>query len=119
MNVIRAHRKELRICLLVSSPMIQSIAVLEEVKSSTQRVTVVGDTLSAARDIVTAVRMMCIVTLRAGVRTKYVIVWLGGLIVFSRLIAGALAGVAASFAAVPLWRGALTVGRGRMRFVPL
>jgi hypothetical protein len=54
--------------------MIQLVAVLEKVKSSTQRVTVVGDTLSAARDIVTATRMMCIVTPRARLRTKYVIV---------------------------------------------
>jgi hypothetical protein len=54
--------------------MIQSAAVLEEVKSPTQRVTVVGDTLSAARDIVTDTRMMCIVTLRARLRTKYVMV---------------------------------------------
>jgi prephenate dehydrogenase len=74
MSVHSAQRKEVRICVFVSSPMIQLVAVLQEVKSSTQRVTVVADTLSAARDIVTATRMMCIVTPRARLRTKYVIV---------------------------------------------
>jgi hypothetical protein len=74
MSVHSSQRKEVRICVFVTSPMIQSAAVLEEVKSPTQRVTVVGDTLSAARDIVTDTRMMCIVTLRARLRTKYVMV---------------------------------------------
>jgi prephenate dehydrogenase len=73
MSVHSAQRNEVRICVFVSSPMMQLVAVLEEVKSPTQRVTVVGDTLSAARDIVTATRMMCIVTPRA--RDRRIVSW--------------------------------------------
>jgi cytochrome c-type biogenesis protein CcmH len=40
----------------------------------------------------------------------------GGLIAFFWFIAGALVGVAASFVAIPLWRSALTLARGRMRY---
>jgi cytochrome c-type biogenesis protein CcmH len=46
----------------------------------------------------------------------FAIVLLGGLIAFFWFIAGALVGVAASFVALPLWRTALTLGRGRMRY---
>ena len=46
----------------------------------------------------------------------FAIVLLGGLITFFWFIAGALVGVAASFVALPLWRTALTLGRGRMRY---
>jgi hypothetical protein len=60
--------------------------------------------------------MMCIVTLRARLRFKYVIVWFGGSHRFFCFIAGALPGFAANLVAVPLWRGALTLGRGRMRY---
>jgi hypothetical protein len=59
------------------------VAVFEKINQRRKCMTLVGDRLSAARDIGTSARMMCIVTLRARLRTKYVIVWFGGLITFS------------------------------------
>jgi len=54
---------------------------------------------------------------RTRLRCKYVDRLVGGFHRFFCFIAEALAGVAASFVALPLWRSALTLGRGRLRMI--
>src|SRR3984893_2457671 len=76
------------------------------VTNAKKNMTAVGDTLSAARDIGTSARIMCMVTSArdcAAFRNRLLS---GGLIASFRFIGGALVRVAASFVVDPLWRGA-------------
>jgi hypothetical protein len=82
-TVIFGPRKEARRCELAPAPMIQPVAVFEKVNHRRKYMTAVGDTLSAARDIETSARMMCMVTAVRDCAASTLIVWLGGLIAFS------------------------------------